>query len=308
MPKQLYTIKGSIGTGSFSDIFVAVDEQGKRAAVKFDRKDSKHRSHLFEEYNILNALRNTPGIPKLIWYGKVEKENCILMELLGPDLSTLWKWCNKKFKISTIIQIGIQCIGILRELHTKGIIHRDIKPQNLVVGPWPTDPQTVYLIDFGLSMRWCDEAKTPYPRRYPPHDLSGRITGTAKYCSLNAHHRDYARRDDLISLGYVLLFFLRKGILPWGSLTGIDSRDRNNKIYAVKNSTALTELCKGLPEEFKGYMQYTYSLTRDETPDYDTLLNLFQRLLTQQGWSKTDKVCWQKSSLIEKKWPNLKNL
>lgn len=308
MPKQLYTIKGVIGAGSFSDIFVAVDKEGKRAAVKFDRKDTGHRSHLQDEYHMLATLRNTPGVPKLIWYGKVDDENCILMELLGPDLSTLWKWCNKNWKRSTIIHIAIQCIGILRELHKKGIIHRDIKPQNLVVGSWPSNPQTIYLIDYGLSMQWCDVNKKPHSRRHPKDDLSGRITGTAKYCSMNAHHRDYTRRDDIISLGYVLLFFLRKGKLPWGSLQGSNTRIRNNKIFEMKKAITIKELCRNLPNEFQAYMEYAYSLTRDEEPGYDSLIKLFQTLQMRKGWNSFKKVCWEKPSLIKRKWPDIKNL
>lgn len=302
--KKSYIIKSAIGSGSFSEIYVAEDQNGEKVAVKFDRKDTDHRSHLYDESRYLKLLKKTKGIPRCIWFGQVQNEDCIFMELLGPDLSTLFKWCNKRFTERTVTHIAIQAIDVLRRLHEKGIIHRDIKPQNLVTGRWPKDCRSICLIDFGLSMSWRGVNGQQRPHAHPGDDgSSGKITGTVKYCSINAHRRDYSRRDDLLGLGYVLIYFLKNGKLPWSKIGATTIAERNYKIMQIKEENIPEKICEGLPREYTAYMENCCELSRTDTPDYDHLIQIFKSLVARKQWNTWDKLDWEKTEYIATEWP-----
>ena len=99
-------------------------------------------------------------------------------------------------------------VDLVQCVHGTGIVHRDIKPENFVVG-WP-ETDALFIIDFGLAKRYV------YPSGEHIAYRSGKgMTGTARYASLAASCGfEQSRRDDMESIGYVLLYFL-KGSLPW---------------------------------------------------------------------------------------------
>ena len=99
----------------------------------------------------------------------------------------------------------------LEYLHSKNFVHRDMKPENILIGQGKKS-NTVYLIDFGLAKRYL----CPKSGRHVPFKADKGIIGTAKYLSLSGHRgNEHSRRDDLEALGIVLIYFLRKGRLPW---------------------------------------------------------------------------------------------
>lgn len=120
----------------------------------------------------------------------------------------------RKFSVSTILQIGLQIINRLEAIHKKGFVHRDIKANNFMVGRADRN-KIVYVIDFGLSKRYRD----PKTGDHIPFKTGKSLVGTARFASIASHQgHEQGRKDDLESLGFLLLYFLR-GKLPWQGIT-----------------------------------------------------------------------------------------
>ena len=80
-----------------------------------------------------------------------------------------------------------------------------------------------------------------------------------------------SRRDDLESIGYVLIYFL-KGRLPWQGIKAKEKEERYRKILEKKMEISAEDLCEGFPREFANYINYTRRLKYDEDPDYNNFL------------------------------------
>jgi serine/threonine protein kinase len=170
--------------------------------------------------------------------------------------------------------LGYQMVNILQYIHDRHIIHRDIKPDNFVMGA-KEDNAKLYILDFGLAKKYRSSRtliQCPYIKKK-------KLTGTARYASIHALEAyEQSRRDDLESVGYVLMYFLR-GNLPWQGLKVRSKEDRYKKILERKKETSSEDLCKNYPHEFFEYVDYTRNLEYEENPDYDFLRQKFKDVL-----------------------------
>jgi casein kinase 1 len=163
-------------------------------------------------------------------------------------------------------------------VHTKSFIHRDIKPDNFLMGLGKRANQ-VHIIDFGLAKKYRD----PKSHIHIPYRENKNLTGTARYASINTHLGiEQSRRDDIESLGYVMMYFLR-GSLPWQGLKAATKKQKYEKISEKKMVTAIEILCRGFPSEFVTYFQYCRSLRFDDKPDYSYLRKQLRDLFTREG-------------------------
>ncbi|KAJ9505679.1 hypothetical protein QJQ45_024141 [Haematococcus lacustris] len=302
-----YRLGRKLGGGSFGEIFLGTNIQtGEEAGVKLESVKARHPQLLYESklYKILQgggelwrasaanwrnlAWRPThilhvsaAGIPSLRWYGIEGDYNVMVIDLLGPSLEDLFNFCNRRFSIKTVLMLADQMLSRLEMVHTRSFIHRDIKPDNFLMGLGKRANQ-VNIIDFGLAKKYRD----PKTHVHIPYCENKNLTGTARYASVNTHLGiEQSRRDDLESLGYVFMYFLR-GSLPWQGLQAATKKQKYEKISEKKMKTSFESLCKGLPQEFITYFTYVRSLRFDEKPDYAFLRRMFRDLFSKEaGWS-----------------------
>ncbi|KAI1729917.1 protein kinase domain-containing protein [Ditylenchus destructor] len=285
-----YQLIRKIGSGSFGEVYLATDlNGGGNVAVKLEPIDARI-PQLRYECKIYAKIRNGVGIPQLIYTGKQQQYNFLVMELLGSSLETLFDKCGRRFTLKTVLLLAIQILHRLEHLHSHYFIHRDIKPDNFIMGLGHHN-NIVYMIDLGLSK----EYRNPLTKEHIPFREGKSLTGTARYASINAHKGcEQGRRDDLLSLGYVLMYFLR-GSLPWQGLRTKNKKDKYGRISQKKEETTIQELCKGYPREFVSYFDYCNSLKFDQTPDYGLLRKLFETALRRYCNSNNRYFEWNLS-------------
>ncbi|XP_025076755.1 casein kinase I-like isoform X3 [Pomacea canaliculata] len=275
-----YRLGRKIGSGSFGDIYLGTDiSNGEEVAIKLECVKTKH-PQLHIESKIYRMMQGGVGIPTIKWCGAEGDYNVMVMELLGPSLEDLFNFCSRKFSLKTVLLLADQLISRIEYIHSKNFIHRDVKPDNFLMGLGKKG-NLVYLIDFGLAKKYRD-ART---HQHIPYRENKNLTGTARYASINTHLGiEQSRRDDMESLGYVFMYFLR-GSLPWQGLKAATKRQKYERISEKKMSTPIEELCKGFPSEFATYLNFCRSLRFDDKPDYSYLRQLFRNLFHRQGFT-----------------------
>lgn len=277
-----------LAAGSFGVVFKGFDTKHLcAAAIKLEwPKNESSRSQWARECKLLDLCSPFGCVPELLWKGEdtelkliaadVEKfgrkmtappYKVTVMRMEGDDLVHVFH--NKmsfELRMCRARLIGKAVISCIQKVHKIGIVHRDIKPQNFLVGR--NEPNRVYAIDFGLSAYWQKSG------RVIPHQMVSKPCGTARYASLNTHRKNrQSRRDDLEAIGYMLIYFC-KGRLPW---QGSIPKDKKKWEYVLKKKegVSIEKLCDGLGAEWVNYVHYCRSLDFYDKPDYAYLQSLF---------------------------------
>jgi len=280
-----------LGSGAFGEIFQGINQKtNQEVAIKFESASTKHPQLFFEAklYQYLLRELNVPerGIPRVYYCATEGDHNIMVMDLLGPSLEDLFNVCNRKLTLKTVLSLAMQMLLRIEFVHSKYILHRDIKPDNFVVGH-SIDKHKVYIIDFGLAKKYVSR-----DGKHIPYREGKSLTGTARYASINTHLGiEQARRDDLESLGYVLMYFLR-GSLPWQNMKANNKKEKYEKIMEKKLETPIEVLCKGFPAELASYLSYCRALKFEEKPDYTFLKNLFKTLFEKSGFVQDYQFDW----------------
>lgn len=274
-----YRVGRKIGSGSFGEIYLATNIQtGEQVAVKMEKVSTNHPQLLYEA-RLYRAFQGDAGIPQMFWYGIEGTHNVLVMELLGQSLEELLQSNKGRLPLKTVLLLADQMIKRIEYIHSRNYLHRDIKPDNFLLG-LGSKINLVYVIDFGLSKRYRD-SKT---NMHIPYREGKSLTGTARYASLNTSLGiEQSRRDDMECLVNVFIYLL-KGSLPWQGLPGNTKNEKYRNIMEKKMQTTPEVLCSGIPSEFVTFLTYTRSLRFEDRPDYNYLRRIFNELYIRSGF------------------------
>ena len=247
-------VNKQLGKGGFGYLYLGRNiRENTLIAIKVE--EQIQRSHLTLEYQILKEIQGGDGIPRVYKLHNGHKHNYLIMQLLGKSLDKLFTDCNRHFSIKTVSQIAYQMVQRIEYVHSRGYIHRDIKPGNFLIGK-NLEAKKIYIIDFGLSKKYIDKNTG----KHIIYKEGKGLTGTARYVSLNTHYGiEQSRRDDIEGIAYNLIYFA-KGKLPWQGVKTKNKKEKHKKIMEYKEEYNPEKLCEGLPEEFPTLLKYARKL------------------------------------------------
>ena len=280
-----------LGKGGFGQLYLGRNiHENIFIAIKVEEQSP--RSRLAYEFQILKEISEGDGIPKVYKLHRGKKHNYLIMQLLGKSLDKLFVDMKKKFSIKTVCMLAYQMVQRVEYVHSRGYIHRDIKPGNFLMGK-NLDNKKLFIIDFGLSKKYIDKNTG----KHIIYKEGKGLTGTARYVSLNTHYGiEQSRRDDIEGIAYNLIYFA-KGKLPWQGVKTKNKKEKHKKIMELKEEYNPDKLCEGLPEEFPTLLKYARKLDFEEKPDYKNIKIMFKQLMNankqQMDW-KFDWDSWDK--------------
>ncbi|CAG0883911.1 unnamed protein product [Cyprideis torosa] len=312
--KDVFELDHVIGSGGFGDIYACtkVGFSTIPLAVKIEPFDN---GPLFTEMHMMLRLSSKAereaflqqkkissiNIPFLEGFGKFEHESQSFRFLVLPrydvDLEKLMPLCpGKILPVATSLNIGIQMVNALEFIHSKGLVHSDIKGSNIMISK--DEPDQAFLLDYGLVYRYSFGDK---PKSYNP-DARFAHDGTKEFTSRDLHVGCHTRRSDLEILGYNLLYW-SSGTLPWWGLDDV-KEIHSRKEHYLKDLKKLSHKCfpVGSREEKDASVIFVYfkdilKLKAEEEPDYETLRNI---LRTGIRAVKGKEGCLGLSDIIQK--------
>lgn len=249
-----YILLDNIGSGCFGSIYKGQNIRTKEfVAIKIEPiKDNLKL--LKNESKIYQYLNGYEGIPSVKWFGKDNENYYMVINLLGNSLQDFIK--NKYFSLALTLKIGIKVLTILKTIHDKGLVHRDIKPDNFLFGL--NNVNNIYLIDFGFCKSYTENGKHNKIKK------TNRMIGSNNYASISSHKcYELSRRDDLESLCYMLIY-LNLGFLPWNNESNeeIIINLKNDMIKDNRYPLVLLELLK-----------YSRTMEYEEKPNYYLIID-----------------------------------
>ncbi|CEF65192.1 Asator [Strongyloides ratti] len=285
-----FVISELLGAGACGAVYLCIEvESQAKAALKAESLNIDGNS-LKLEVQALKRLYGKKHVCQLISCGKNAEFCYLIMTLLGPSLSQLFRVCGSKFSPSTVIRIAIQVLYGIKQVHECGFIHRDLKPANIAIGRKVTDYKMIHILDFGLSREYFKVVDGKLTIRSPRQNVSFR--GTIKYCSPSAYNRnEQSRGDDLISLFYMCSEFLTK--LPWKDMVS------RHQVNVMKETCPDEMLFSGLPNLIEAF-RYVKTLKYHDKPNYAKIFNIFYDFKKKNCISFADLYDWEKPNRIER--------
>jgi casein kinase 1 len=284
-----YVLRDRIGSGAFGEVWSAdTISTGQAVAVKIERNQGNPAPTLQYESRVMQLLQTMNGIPKLRYFGRSDEMDSIFMvtDLLGASLETVANSQRLDMRVDLIrnpsphhtdfiSDIGRQMLQRIKDVHARGMLHRDIKPDNFLFARTPVldlskranskpteSMPLLHIIDFGMAKRIDTHSS----------DSGGSLIGSPRYASVFAHRGEpLGRRDDLISMMYSLIYVVNGGALPWINHT-------EQEILYIKNDLLPSELCAELCDRhangWSAILEQLYAMKCNQNPNYAQIESL----------------------------------
>ncbi|KAM4590803.1 serine/threonine-protein kinase VRK1-like isoform 2-T3 [Odontesthes bonariensis] len=291
--KKKWRLGKIIGQGGFGLIYLASQDTGKPVAEDTDfaiKVEYQENGPLFSELKFYQRAAKADSIQKwkrdkkldflgiptysgsgLAEYGGL-RYRFMAMDRLGSDLQRVCERNKGRLKKTTVLQLGQRLVDVLEYIHENEYVHADIKAANLMQGY--RDPEQVYLVDYGLSYRYCPDG---VHKEYKENPKKGH-NGTIEYTSLDAHKGlSPSRRGDLQILGFCLLHWLC-GSLPWDNVLKNPSEVQEAKARLMNNlpdSVQQMSVSVASTDEVASFLLYVKTLDYHDKPDYQHVKDLF---------------------------------
>ncbi|KAG6504211.1 hypothetical protein ZIOFF_036542 [Zingiber officinale] len=301
----LYKVERKLGKGGFGQVYVdrnftastsdrTTGSSAIEVALKFEHRTSKGCNYGPPyEWQVYNTTWWYSRGAKSSLQGQARGLLCHgIREFSAPQPLGLWIYWDQAFgmygitiltrminvesrmSVEMVACIAIEAISILENMHSKGYVHGDVKPENFLLGPSGTsEEKKLFLVDLGLATKWKDSSTNLHVEYDQRPDV---FRGTVRYASVHAHlGRTASRRDDLESLAYTLIFLLR-GRLLW---QGYQGENKGFLVCKKKMATSPESLCCFCPQPFKQFVEYVVNLKFDEEPNYAKYISLFDGIV-----------------------------
>ncbi|KAI0286322.1 casein kinase I isoform delta [Russula brevipes] len=258
-----YRVGKLLSTGGSGSVYLGKDIMTEAEVALKIGHTCRSPSSLSHEHNVYTTITGTKGISQVLWYGKEDVYEVLVLDYLRTSLGNLVD--QLKFDHRKTFLYAAQMVVSVQSLHNHHYIHHDIKPRNFMVRVDKTP--TLFVIDFGLAQLFHN----PTMYLHIPFTTNHSIVGTLSFASINGQQgNSQSCRDDLESLAYTIIYSVL-GYLPWAG----DSADNNHEaVLHKKISIMVEELCEGLPAPFCKFVTHLHSLRFEEKPDYQYLYSI----------------------------------
>ena len=260
-----YKIVGKLGSGTYGDIYKAENIRTKAVvAIKMESCDVQTKM-LKRETTIYQYLNNTEGIPNVLWFGIYNNNYYMAMNILGQSLRDIIE-DKSLLSLDYVLLLGNQMVKRLESIHSLGLIHRDVKPDNFLFG-CNDKTDILYIIDFGLCKKYVDGEKHIIERK------GRKLIGTPNYVSINVHNGvEASRRDDLESVVYIMSYLLY-GKLDWFEYFNKDDILMNETICKMKTQFMENTI---VPIQLRMFFGYCREIQFSSTPNYDYIYSILK--------------------------------
>ena len=271
--KDRYEILEILGEGGMAFVYKARDTQLERfVAIKTLKPNYVKQETFVERFKReakTAANLNHPNIVQIFDWG-IEDEPYFVMEYIEGNTLTSIIAKNRTISLSDILFIGAQVSNGLHAAHQKGLVHRDIKPGNIMITP----DGKVKVTDFGIVSLQNEESDIT---------KTGSILGTASYISPEqAQGKPVSIESDLYSLGTVL-YELIAGKPPFSGDTPISTATKHLTERPEKLSSFRRDLPKGVESTIvKMLEKATYDRFKSAEDVRATLLQQRKSLQSEQ--------------------------